>query len=82
MFINNPGHMTNMAAMPIYGKNPPLDRNSQRTSHINNMYSHNMQLQRISENTDVLRLIGLVVILTYMYIQLVNLLFNSQNSIF
>ena len=22
MFINNPGHMTKMAAMPIYGKNP------------------------------------------------------------
>ena len=22
MIINNPGHMTNMAAMPIYGKNP------------------------------------------------------------
>ena len=22
MFINNPGHMTQMAAMPIYGKNP------------------------------------------------------------
>ena len=22
MFINNPGHMTNMAAMLIYGKNP------------------------------------------------------------
>ena len=21
MFINNPGHMTKMAAMPIYGKN-------------------------------------------------------------
>ena len=21
MYINNPGHMTNMAAMPIYGKN-------------------------------------------------------------
>ena len=22
MYINNPGHMTKMAAMPIYGKNP------------------------------------------------------------
>ena len=22
MFINNPGHMIKMAAMPIYGKNP------------------------------------------------------------
>ena len=22
MFINNPGHITKMAAMPIYGKNP------------------------------------------------------------
>ena len=22
MFINNPGHMTKMATMPIYGKNP------------------------------------------------------------
>ena len=22
MFINNPGHMTKMAAMPIYNKNP------------------------------------------------------------
>ena len=22
VFINNPGHMTKMAAMPIYGKNP------------------------------------------------------------
>ena len=22
MLINNPGHMTKMAAMPIYGKNP------------------------------------------------------------
>ena len=22
MFISNPGHMTKMAAMPIYGKNP------------------------------------------------------------
>ena len=22
MFINNPGHMTKMAAMPIYDKNP------------------------------------------------------------
>ena len=22
MYINNPGHMTNMATMPIYGKNP------------------------------------------------------------
>ena len=22
MFINNPGHMTKMAGMPIYGKNP------------------------------------------------------------
>ena len=22
MFINNPGHMTKMAAMPLYGKNP------------------------------------------------------------
>ena len=22
MFINNPGHMSKMAAMPIYGKNP------------------------------------------------------------
>ena len=22
MFINNPGHLTKMAAMPIYGKNP------------------------------------------------------------
>ena len=22
VFINNPGHMTRMAAMPIYGKNP------------------------------------------------------------
>ena len=22
MFINNPGHMTKMAAMPIYGENP------------------------------------------------------------
>ena len=22
MFINNPGHMTKMVAMPIYGKNP------------------------------------------------------------
>ena len=22
MFINNPGHMTKKAAMPIYGKNP------------------------------------------------------------
>ena len=22
VFINNPGHMTMMAAMPIYGKNP------------------------------------------------------------
>ena len=22
MFINNPGHMTKMAAMPIYGNNP------------------------------------------------------------
>ena len=22
MFINNPGHMTKMAATPIYGKNP------------------------------------------------------------
>ena len=22
MFINNPGHMTKLAAMPIYGKNP------------------------------------------------------------
>ena len=22
MFINNPGHMTQMAVMPIYGKNP------------------------------------------------------------
>ena len=22
MFINNPGHMTKMAAMPIYGKTP------------------------------------------------------------
>ena len=22
MFINDPGHMTKMAAMPIYGKNP------------------------------------------------------------
>ena len=22
MFINNPGHMTKMAAMPTYGKNP------------------------------------------------------------
>ena len=22
MFINNPGHTTKMAAMPIYGKNP------------------------------------------------------------
>ena len=22
MFINNPGHMTKMAAMPIYGKYP------------------------------------------------------------
>ena len=22
MFINNPGHMTEMAAMPIYSKNP------------------------------------------------------------
>ena len=22
MFINNPGHMTKMASMPIYGKNP------------------------------------------------------------
>ena len=22
MFINNPGHMTKMAAMPIYGKKP------------------------------------------------------------
>ena len=22
MFINNPGHMTKMAVMPIYGKNP------------------------------------------------------------
>ena len=22
MYINDPGHMTKMAAMPIYGKNP------------------------------------------------------------
>ena len=22
MYINNPGHMTKMATMPIYGKNP------------------------------------------------------------
>ena len=22
MYINNPGHMTKMAAMPMYGKNP------------------------------------------------------------
>ena len=22
MYLNNPGHMTKMAAMPIYGKNP------------------------------------------------------------
>ena len=22
MYINNPGHMTKMAAMPVYGKNP------------------------------------------------------------
>ena len=22
MYINNPGHMTKMAAVPIYGKNP------------------------------------------------------------
>ena len=22
MYINNPGHMTKMAAMPIYGENP------------------------------------------------------------
>ena len=22
LFINNSGHMTNMSAMPIYGKNP------------------------------------------------------------
>ena len=22
MYMNNPGHMTKMAAMPIYGKNP------------------------------------------------------------
>ena len=22
VYINNPGHMTKMAAMPIYGKNP------------------------------------------------------------
>ena len=22
MYINNPGHMTKMVAMPIYGKNP------------------------------------------------------------
>ena len=22
MYINNPGHMTKMTAMPIYGKNP------------------------------------------------------------
>ena len=22
MFINNPGHMTKMATMPLYGKNP------------------------------------------------------------
>ena len=22
MYVNNPGHMTKMAAMPIYGKNP------------------------------------------------------------
>ena len=32
VYINNPGHMTKMAAMPIYGKNPsksspePVDR--------------------------------------------------------
>ena len=23
MYIRNPGHMAKMAAMPIYGKNPP-----------------------------------------------------------
>ena len=23
MYIRNPGHMTKLAAMPVYGKNPP-----------------------------------------------------------
>ena len=34
MYINNPGHMTKMAAMPIYGKNPSKTLFSETTGPI------------------------------------------------
>ena len=50
MFINNPGHMTKMAAMPIYGKNPSKFFFSETTGLISTKLEHRSPMHLNGEN--------------------------------
>ena len=57
MFINNPGHMTKMAAMPIYGKNPSKFFSSETTGPISTklgMKHRGLEYYNVFKNYDLL----------------------------
>ena len=54
MYINNPGHMTKMAAMPIHGKNPSI----YRVPTVREKSGKNQKSSRSGKSQGILFLVG------------------------